>query len=80
MIARICQTCPAMAIKPSNVGAALSKQQAAEFLGIAVRTLDEWIRRKRIPYSKLPSGIVRFRPEHLVAFLEKYEVKAGGTP
>ena len=33
-----------------------TKPETAEFLKIKVRTLDDWIRKKRIPFAKLPSG------------------------
>jgi excisionase family DNA binding protein len=52
----------------------LDKPETAAFLGIKPRTLDEWMRRKRIPFSKLPSGAVRFRRDQLIEFLKKYEV------
>jgi excisionase family DNA binding protein len=50
------------------------KSEAAKFLVIKPRTLDDWMRRKRIPFSKLPSGAVRFRRDQLIEFLKKYEV------
>ena len=50
------------------------KPEAAAFLSIKPRTLDDWMRRKRIPFSKLPSGAVRFRRDQLIEFLKKYEV------
>jgi Helix-turn-helix domain len=50
------------------------KPETCAFLCIAPRTLDEWMRRKRIPFSKLPSGAVRFRRDQLIEFLKKYEV------
>jgi excisionase family DNA binding protein len=50
------------------------KPETAEFLRIKPRTLDDWMRRKRIPFAKLPSGAVRFRRDQLIEFLKKYEV------
>ena len=50
------------------------KTEAAAFLCIKGRTLDDWMRRKRIPFCKLPSGTVRFMRAQLIEFLEKYEV------
>src|SRR5262245_12972105 len=44
------------------------KPEAAAFLCIKGRTLDDWMRRKRVPFSKLPSGAVRFRRDQLVEF------------
>jgi excisionase family DNA binding protein len=60
---------------PPIDGAVLDKPEAAEFLRIKRRTLDEWMRRKRIPFSKLPSGAVRFRKDQLLEFLARFEVK-----
>ena len=50
------------------------KPETAEFLKIKARTLDDWMRKKRIPFAKLPSGAVRFRRSQLLAFIAKYEV------
>jgi len=61
---------------PSNESAVLTKAEAAEFLKVKPRTIDEWMRRGRIPFCKLPSGAVRFRREQLIEFLEKFEVGA----
>jgi predicted DNA-binding transcriptional regulator AlpA len=52
----------------------LDKPGASKLLKISIRTLDDWMRKKRIPYSKLPSGTVRFRRSQLLAFITKYEV------
>ena len=53
----------------------LDKPGAAGLLVIQPRTLDEWMRRRRVPFFKLPSGAVRFRRDRLLEFLEKFEVK-----
>ena len=39
----------------------LNKPEAAEFLKVKPRTVDDWMRKRRIPFAKLPSGAVRFR-------------------
>jgi excisionase family DNA binding protein len=59
----------------SSDGAVLTKAETAPFLRFKPRNLDEWIRRKRIPFYKLPSGTVRFRREQLLEFLARFEVK-----
>jgi excisionase family DNA binding protein len=56
-------------------GAVLDKPEAATFLRIKKRTLDDWMRKRRIPFSKLPSGAVRFRKDQLLEFLARFEVK-----
>ena len=58
----------------STNNAVLTKPEAASLLRIAPRTLDDWMRRGRIPFCKLPSGTVRFRREQLLEFLGKFEV------
>jgi len=70
---------PAMhnAYQDSN-GEVLAKPEAAKLLGISTRTLDGWMRKRIAPFSKLPSGAVRFRRSHLLSFIEKYEVTGGG--
>ena len=54
----------------------LNKKGASEFLQVSPRTIDDWMRKKRVPFSKLPSGTVRFRRDQLIAFLAKHEVAA----
>ncbi len=61
---------------PNQNGAVLTKAEAADLLRIKTRTLDEWMRLKRVPFCKLPSGTVRFRREQLLEFLGKFEVMA----
>jgi excisionase family DNA binding protein len=61
----------------SNERAILNKDEAADFLRIKRRTLDDWMRRGRIPYIKLPSKAVRFRADQLLEFLGKFET--GGS-
>ena len=51
----------------------LNEPEAAEFLKVKPRTVDDWMRKKRIPFAKLPSGAVRFRRSQLLAFIAKYE-------
>ncbi len=59
---------------PNPNGAVLTKAEAADLLRIKTRTLDEWMRLKRVPFCKLPSGTVRFRREQLLEFLGRFEV------
>jgi excisionase family DNA binding protein len=53
--------------------AILTKIEAAQLLRIRPRTLDDWLRRRRVPFCKLPGGSVRFRREQLLQFVAKYE-------
>ncbi len=50
-----------------------TKPEAADFLRIKSRTLDSWMRRGLLPFSRLPTGAVRFRRSQLVDFVAKYE-------
>jgi predicted site-specific integrase-resolvase len=52
----------------------LDKPAASDLLQIHPRTLDDWMRKKIIPYAKLPSGTVRFRRSQLLEFIAKHEV------
>jgi excisionase family DNA binding protein len=63
---------------PSNDSVIYNKTGAADFLKVKPRTIDEWMHKRRIPYSKLPSGAVRFRRDQLIEFLRTYEVAAYG--
>jgi excisionase family DNA binding protein len=58
----------------SNESTVLTKAEAAEFLKVKPRTIDEWMRKRRIPFCKLPSGAVRFRRDQLIEFLGRFEV------
>ena len=53
----------------------LNKPEAAAFLRIKKRTLDCWMQRGLLPFSKLPSGSVRFRKDQLLAFVANFETK-----
>lgn len=52
-----------------------TKAGASDFLKIKPRTLDDWMRKRLIPFAKLPSGTVRFRRSRLLAFIAKCEVE-----
>jgi excisionase family DNA binding protein len=52
----------------------LDKPAASDLLQISTRTLDEWMRKKAIPYAKLLSGTVRFRRSRLLEFIARHEV------
>ena len=54
----------------------LTKREAAALIRIKARTLDDWMRRKIIPFSKLPRGGVRFQRTQLIDFIRKFEVSA----
>lgn len=52
----------------------LNKREAARLLGVSSRTLDTWMKRRMVPFSKLPTGSVRFRRSQLMEMLATYQV------
>lgn len=57
----------------------LNKKDAARYLGVAQRTLDSYLLRRKIPFYKLGIGRtarIRFKRVDLEAALEKYRVDA----
>ena len=57
-----------------DIGEVLRKDAASKFIGVSDRTLDNWMKRGIVPFSKLPSGAVRFRKSQLIEMLASYEV------
>jgi len=51
--------------------------KAAEYLDVGERTLREWIAKKIIPFTRLPSGAIRLHHETIDAFLKKREQTPG---
>ncbi len=52
----------------------LSTKEAAEYLGVAVGTLEQWrFRRKKLPFYKL-AKLVLYRKADLDAFIESHIV------
>lgn len=54
----------------------LTKIEAAAFLGISPRSLDEWMKKGFMPFCKLPTGSVRFRRSQLIDALARFEVNS----
>jgi len=48
----------------------LNSEEAAEFLGININTLYEWVSQKKIPHMKV-GGLLKFKRGHLEKWLEK---------
>lgn len=57
----------------------LNVRELAEMLRVSRRTIETWVRQKRIPYVKLGtvgrSSLVRFRLESINAWIDAQEVK-----
>lgn len=47
----------------------LTTGKAADRLGVSANTLRRWAEERRIPFVRLPSGQLRFRPTDLDAAL-----------
>ena len=65
-------------LEPAHDGL-LDKTEAAKFLHISPRTLDAYMRQRRIPYYKLGRGrnaVVRFKRADLEAVLNTYRIDA----
>lgn len=56
----------------------IDKKGVAEMLGVGVRTIDRWMKDRKIPYSDL-NGIIRFDPEKIRMWLSRKEVRAKQT-
>ncbi len=53
----------------------LTKDEAAQFLGMSRDTLDEIIKTGRIPFYRLGKQIIRIHREDLVAYVESCRVE-----
>lgn len=53
----------------------LSKNELAAQLGVGVRTLENWMAQRRIPFLRLSGRLVKFNLERVEAALARYEVK-----
>lgn len=51
----------------------LTPEEAAEFLGVSLRTIRYWVAQRKIPYFHL-GRFIRFKPADLIDFLESGRV------
>jgi predicted DNA-binding transcriptional regulator AlpA len=56
----------------------IRKRQLASMLSLSPRTIDNLIRKKKIPLVRLSSRCVRFSPERVLAALRKFEIREVG--
>ncbi|MDA7498127.1 helix-turn-helix domain-containing protein [bacterium] len=61
----------------NGVARLLDTDQAAEYLGMGKRTLQEKMADREIGYVKIGKS-VRFHPDDLEAFIERHRIKACG--
>ena len=56
----------------------LRREDAAKYLGISLRTLSDWQRRRIVPYSKISHRVCLFKKESLDRAVERLVVLAVG--
>ena len=69
------------ASEAAEAEALLDTEEAARMLGISPRTVQGWVRQRRIPYVKLSegrTGLTRFRPADLRAWIAARVVAVEG--
>jgi excisionase family DNA binding protein len=57
----------------------LSKRQVALAIGVSLRTIDNWMAQKRIPFIRLSARLVRFNLDRVIAALARYEITEVGA-
>jgi excisionase family DNA binding protein len=57
----------------------LSKQELAFAVGVSVRSVDNWMAQKRIPFIRLSARLIRFDLERVKEALARYEIKEVGA-
>lgn len=53
----------------------MTKAQVARYFGVSSSAVDEWRRKKWLPFYRLPSGAPRFRTEDVRAFRESHHTQ-----
>jgi excisionase family DNA binding protein len=56
----------------------IRKKELANELKVSLRTIDNWIRQRRIPYLRLSPRLLLFDLRKVLSALEKYEVREVG--
>jgi excisionase family DNA binding protein len=56
----------------------ISKKQIAKLLSVSARTIDNWVREKRIPVHRFSSRCIRFNPPKVLSALDKFEIREVG--
>jgi hypothetical protein len=52
----------------------LEKDEMARIASVSVRTLNEWIRLRKVPVIKISARVHRFDPERVMEALRRYEI------
>jgi len=53
----------------------INKRQLAEAMKVSIRTVDNWISSKRIPFVRLSARCIRFHLPSVMVALRRYETK-----
>ena len=56
----------------------IEKKQLAKELHVSPRTIDNWVRQKRIPVHRFSSRLLRYDLRKVQSALDKYEVMEVG--
>jgi predicted DNA-binding transcriptional regulator AlpA len=59
-------------LNPQPVSDLLDEKQAAQFLGVKVRTMRLWRLTRHLPHLKISSRVVRYRQHDLDGWLNSY--------
>jgi excisionase family DNA binding protein len=57
----------------------LSKQELALALGVSPRTIDNWMKQRRIPFIRISARLIRFDLNRVKEALQRYEIKEVGA-
>jgi hypothetical protein len=61
-----------------NDAGLVNKRVVAQAASASTRSVDNWIRERKIPVVRISSRCVRFHLPSVLAALRKFEVKAAG--
>jgi excisionase family DNA binding protein len=56
----------------------VTKKQIAQLLSVSVRTIDNWVREKRIPVHRFSARCIRFNLPKVLSALNKFEIREVG--
>lgn len=62
----------------SNVSPYMRREEAADFLGVSIRTISELQRKRLIPFVRIGRKCILFHRDQLSNAMEKLTVKAVG--
>lgn len=72
------QTATNVSDRDASVRRLISKKEIANLLSVSVRTIDNWVREKRIPVHRFSSRCIRFSPPKCLSALDKFEIREVG--